>query len=89
MTIQAFHMQWIQRNGASSPNTLESQLVYQTCRQVNPLMTQAELSQENVKIQMLIAIYLDRCQCCHNSIRYLDEQGYWNFLRDHGSQSNE
>jgi hypothetical protein len=82
MNIQAFHTRWIQRGGAGNPNTSESQLVYQTCRQVNPFMTQSELAQENVKIQTLMTIYSDRCQRCHNSVRHLDEQEYWNFLRD-------
>lgn len=45
-------------------------------------MTQAELAQENVKVQTLMTIYSDRCQHCHNSVRHLDEQGYWDFLRD-------
>jgi hypothetical protein len=46
------------------------------------------LAQENVKLHTLMAIYSDRCQRCHNSVKHLDEQGYWDFLRETESKVN-
>ena len=45
-------------------------------------MTLDELALENVKVQTLMTIYDDRCKRVHNSVRHLDEQENWNFLRD-------
>lgn len=80
--IQKFQNQWIQAGGAGDPNTAESRFVDRICRQVNPFMTQAELTQENLKIQTLMTIYAGLCERCHNSVKDLNEQEYWDFLRD-------
>ena len=82
INIETFHDRWISFGGTGNPNSFESRLVSETCRQVNPLMTQAELVQEEIKVQALMAIYSDRCRRCHNSVRNLNEQQYWDFLRD-------
>jgi hypothetical protein len=51
INIEKFHEKWIRQGCVVHQNTTESRLIYQTCRQVNPIMTPMELAQENVKIQ--------------------------------------
>lgn len=80
--VEAWLQQWRCNGGLINGASTETILIRDTVRRVNPLMTPAQQGIELVNIYNLMTIYEDRCRMCHKNVASMNEQTYYNFLKD-------